>query len=565
MSKQLYEEVLADVNKVKEIAEDNAKRAVLEAVAPRIRDLIEQELFGESFDENGDLLDEDCFDDPSATLSIDAMVADPAGAPVPPPQFGSTKPGDEFELNVESLEALDALSEQHSDFDAQIDELTEAIAAFGGASKLLRESKGYQSHITQMIANVENMYEYVQGSVGDPEKQSAYETKLESLFQDLNELQESTEMSKNRKLNEEDVTLKLTGLPDEIDLDSIGVDLITGDEDGEGDELAMDDEFGGDQGDDQGGDQVDFGGMGDDQETQFEGDDLSDDTVVEIDERMLRTEIAKMKKLREAEMGADVLDDFGGGKGEGDQFVDGEVRTEGLDGDEEVVDEVTTSMTTSNRAVHEDDDCGDMPMESLKHKLALENKLILRARARAQKIKEQMQVARHKKNLKLEGTLRTELAQTVNRINEATARYTKVKGQLAAAKTGSLNETRENRGSRHAESQADTLRKKLAEANLYNVKLSYTNKLLQNDNLSHKQKSQVIKQLDEAKTDREAKLVYESLTRTLTQKPLREGSESRQVLGSSSRPTRPASTQIVSEGAASGFELDRWAKIAGIK
>jgi hypothetical protein len=48
MSKQLYEEAIADVKKLKEIAEDNAKRAVIEAVAPRIRELIEKELLGEA-------------------------------------------------------------------------------------------------------------------------------------------------------------------------------------------------------------------------------------------------------------------------------------------------------------------------------------------------------------------------------------------------------------------------------------------------------------------------------------------------------------------------------------
>ena len=40
MSKQLYEEALADVKKLKEVAEDNAKRALLEAVTPRIIDFI---------------------------------------------------------------------------------------------------------------------------------------------------------------------------------------------------------------------------------------------------------------------------------------------------------------------------------------------------------------------------------------------------------------------------------------------------------------------------------------------------------------------------------------------
>ena len=47
MSKQLYEEALADVKSLKEVAEDNAKRALIEAVTPRIRDLIERQLLKE--------------------------------------------------------------------------------------------------------------------------------------------------------------------------------------------------------------------------------------------------------------------------------------------------------------------------------------------------------------------------------------------------------------------------------------------------------------------------------------------------------------------------------------
>ena len=48
MSKQLYEEALADVKKLKEVAEDNAKKALIEAVTPRIRDLIENQLMNEA-------------------------------------------------------------------------------------------------------------------------------------------------------------------------------------------------------------------------------------------------------------------------------------------------------------------------------------------------------------------------------------------------------------------------------------------------------------------------------------------------------------------------------------
>ena len=64
MTKQLYEEALADVKKLKEVAEDNAKRALLEAVTPRIRDLIENQLLGEKSDQDEDLLMDDVPEDP---------------------------------------------------------------------------------------------------------------------------------------------------------------------------------------------------------------------------------------------------------------------------------------------------------------------------------------------------------------------------------------------------------------------------------------------------------------------------------------------------------------------
>jgi hypothetical protein len=87
----------------------------------------------------------------------------------------------------------------------------------------------------------------------------------------------------------------------------------------------------------------------------------------------------------------------------------------------------------------------------------------------------------------------------------------------------------------------------------------YSNKLLQNESLSRRQKAEIIERLDEARTPREAKLVYESLVKTMagTSKPLRENAN--RSVGSSSMTTRPASTQL-----REGFETDRWAKLAGI-
>ena len=54
MSRSLYEEAIADAKSLKEVAEQNAKNAIIEAVTPRIRDFIEEQLLGESKEPGGD-------------------------------------------------------------------------------------------------------------------------------------------------------------------------------------------------------------------------------------------------------------------------------------------------------------------------------------------------------------------------------------------------------------------------------------------------------------------------------------------------------------------------------
>ena len=103
------------------------------------------------------------------------------------------------------------------------------------------------------------------------------------------------------------------------------------------------------------------------------------------------------------------------------------------------------------------------------------------------------------------------------------------------------------------------LKRKLSEMNLFNAKLLYVNKLMQNRNVSSKQQRAIVEALDSAKTVREAKLVYDSLTRSLKKRSLSEGSTGRRVLGSSSRPTRRGSSSASESG-----QTDRWAVLAGI-
>jgi hypothetical protein len=107
------------------------------------------------------------------------------------------------------------------------------------------------------------------------------------------------------------------------------------------------------------------------------------------------------------------------------------------------------------------------------------------------------------------------------------------------------------------------MKQQLSEMNLFNAKLLYANKLMQNRDLSMKQQRHVVESLDEAGTLNEAKLLFESLSKSLSRPSKKSGnlseSASRRNLGSSSRSVRSA--QPLNEGLA----LDRWATLAGIK
>ena len=135
-------------------------------------------------------------------------------------------------------------------------------------------------------------------------------------------------------------------------------------------------------------------------------------------------------------------------------------------------------------------------------------------------------------------------------------------GRVPRTRRARVNESRKNRvlqsklgKYKHA---VGAMKNQLTEMNLFNAKLLYVNKLMQNRNLSSKQQRAIVEALDSAKTLREAKLLYKSLTNSLKKRStLREGRNAR-MLGSSSRSTRSASA------GQSGNEVDRWARLAGI-
>jgi hypothetical protein len=64
----------------------------------------------------------------------------------------------------------------------------------------------------------------------------------------------------------------------------------------------------------------------------------------------------------------------------------------------------------------------------------------------------------------------------------------------------------------------DELRSSIQEVNLLNAKLLYMNKVFKGTNLTESQKINVVKTFDKAESAKEAKLVYESIITSFTNK-----------------------------------------------
>ena len=640
MSKQLYEEAIADLKKVKEIAEDNAKRAVVEAVAPRIRELIEKELLGESLGEDESSEDEEKKD----KILIDEPSHDEEETSVESISFSEVVTGvkeeidndatlDELASHLMSISSPNNINELNQKL-RYVEKVIETLTAIKGN---IKESKTFSKDISQLGDIIATVYSYIQEHVENPTVRLGYSLKIRKCLEKLEKLQE-TKMKRNL-LGEEKVTIELDlpGIDLGDALENATVDLVL---DEEGDEDMEDLESEETPGEEEPSAEESSEEEAPEAEEASEEEgllEMDDDSVVEIDESMLRREISFMKLLRESDEsvqdvdgsapGADEFDDFGGASEEGEAL---ELELSESYMDETVMDETDpvgpANAGTAAAAAHtdkkpgsddEEDELLELDMddesdddgydleemnsmdqaqdvaslggrgeddveqsakqlrqpsnESIRSQMAKELKLQESLRKRASELKklyESYKVATSRAKTLLErkdattnsSKLKAAYAVTAQRYNGSVTRFNKLSESLS--KGTAKNSTRSNNVAKpDASAGSDTLSKKLAETNLLNAKLLFTNKLLQTESLTARQKAQVIEQLDAAETVREAKLVYESLAKALV-KPRRTVSEGR-ILGSSSQATRAASTQTKTLN--EGVEAERWARLAGIK
>ena len=635
MALSLYQEAIAEAKQLRDVAEQNAKNKIIDAVTPKIRRLIEKQLLGE--DAPDDEGDDEMGDDDFAFLADEAGVDD-----VAPPEAGHDEPdGDEMmTIDLDDLSPEDAMGagmaigaepEVQADMamdagpgpsitvdadadvnleigadgsvsvdtgtadlhvgasdgmpdDAGEDELLLDEPVAEALSRLLQHRKAETRKTLQMEQKLNRferklrrfyaLMEALEGKKLSSSQRAIVRNHYTKLLREIGSLRQKAiliECGSSGRLHRRTVSilkemkkmsrssrrrtargnsdlrrlLETTGL-EEFDLYVEEEEELAADEEG-GDELDLEDEgeevevdpaaaqgavedliaavgldlevVPAEEGemDDEEGDEEDE--EGDEEEIEFEsqlygeGDEEEDtneaDEVLEIDESLLRRELRRLKnsrnrtarRIREETSGVDepsqTADAFGGGDVEDEAFVD--------------VDEDTLLNALA-------DELGDAPMPTVGAGSGSTDAMPEGRRRRARARARQSRTNESRQNRALKGKLTD---------------YKKAVGSL---------------------------RGQLTEMNLFNAKLLYANKLMQNRNLSPKQQRAIVEALDGAKTLREAKLLYKSLTNSLGRtrsRSLKEGA-TRRTSGSSSRSTRSASP------AQNGVEVDRWAVLAGL-
>lgn len=610
MSKQLYEEALADVKQLKQIAEDNAKREIIEAVTPRIRELIENQLLNEGSDDDHDY-DGKLLIDRGEEAEQEASALPPAIMPGEvAAEFDVKSLDDDQEFSVDD-DVLDDMSKlsvvQVESVELEIHRTYDEIA------RKIKTDNLKSSNLPGLKLKVESLYNSLQKLNADGSKVESLGEKLEECFAVLEFANGAMENNMKKKLNEGDVTLVLHNMPDDLNLDDVTVDLVAkesseeepvaeepaeasaeGEEGSEAEETEEKEESGEEE-----------------KKVAAEGKDMEFDPIVEIDEKELREAIKSMRALSESK--EEDLDEYALTEEEDDDDLleltsEGEVEevaveekkepcatcegkgcdecgmTEGYGDDD--LDEVKAKAEeeVEEEKVEEGEEEEDLAefggkrenspslpgsvarLDVLQPNVQGSSVGMAEAKAAGPKPKHNaMGAANLKKPLGTDGKEAKDKDWYMKDGKKVPAGKTveKMKGKAGKSPTvpASVSMKPVKESNENGASEIDSLRAQLAEVNLFNAKLLYTNKLLQNEALTARQKAQIIEQLDEANSLREVKLVYESLQKTLaTKAPIRESAD--RVVGTSSRPTSSGGTSsVLSES----VEASRWARLAGIK
>jgi len=543
----LYRDAIADARKLREAAEQNAKNRIIDAVTPKLRQLIEAQI-----NEEDDLLDDDMASD-TELVSTDDFVdllqdEEPdTVAPTEPMDFDMGSMDIESD-GLGSLEIQDDSADISLDMDDDEDSSSEEdetnvninITVEGKRNYLLRH---------RAIRLVKALSE------------AKTRTERNKIRKELNILREGliiTENSQNKRLaNNLSVILKETNMrrksrswlfegDDELEMNMDDASDESGDETIEIDAAKLEDALGLDPG-------TLAGETSDDADLDM---DLGDDAEEESEEDA-----------------GDETYEYGGMKeGEADELDQCETDEKGDEADEII--EVNEAMLRRALRVSRSSRSRKTPSSRLSE--ARRRRMAARRRRRRLAENDAASAApsfgggKAEKEMFVdvdENTLLNALAEELGGGEENSSSA----AGSASAKAGDFGggsakgDVFEARAHRRTKKALNETKKELKESNLFNAKLLFVTKLMQQHKLNNKQQRAIIEAMDNAKTQREAKLLFTSLNESLNKKTAKLNESKKNTINESRNAYSNRSLQSGQAPRGNGVELDRWAVLAGIK
>ena len=561
----LYKDAIADARKLREAAEANAKNRIVEAITPKLRRLIEKQI-NEGDDELVDDLETDelidaeetldGFDDEESYEMPEAEPMDLAPAPMDMDTDGLASievVPDEVEEDLEELE-IDEYEDERQDKSIHVNITVEAkrnhllrhrairlVKALSEAKtrkqrQKLRKELNLLRKALIITENSQNKRLAKNLSVILKESKTMRRRRNSWLFEGKDEAGAEEIEFEDAEFEEGGDTIEVdaAALEDALGLEAGTISDASGDDDLDMEDDDMDDL---DMEDDMDDLDLDLEESDEMYETMNESDETDedecseDDEVVEVNESMLRRALGTQRRRR------------------------------------------TPRRRTSRRV-----------NESRRRRTARRRRYLREGEAKSSasqfgggKLGKEMFVDVD------ENTLLNALAEELGSYGNSTSNQGQASAKAShfgggSIKKGAVMESRRRRRTQRQLNETKRVAKKnarvaraakaeLKESNLFNAKLLFVTKLLQQHSLNNKQQRAIIEAMDNAKTQREAKLLFSSLNESLNKRSMQKRqarssslNENRSRTGTTSRSLRSGQAPR-----GNGVELDRWAVLAGIK
>ena len=514
MTYSIYDEAIADAKKIRDMAEDKVKERIYESMAPKIKELIEENIFSKKEKQSLNEIKED------RSLRQKNKLTEVSREPAYDEDLiqDDIKSEIDYEIIPESYKTLNKIFNKDYkliNLEKSLQEAEDSLKKLKKAESILLESDTPSNKFDFLLEKLQTKVELL--------KTNDILTINQKLLERFLHINKELEEMSRRRLNQKQLKESLDALfeADELDLEGLTTDDSEGDDSSDStsdsEEMvpkaevaqAIEDALGelaqeldldikmmpedsemsdeepemsdeepemSDEEPEEGLDEMDFTGEGEHDASEgaymhVDEDPMEEDDIIEIDESMLRKEIWKMKALREGEA-KEMASHFGGGSLEKEMFSD------------------------------------------------IDSKFM-------------------------------------NQLSEAKSRIMRV--NRAAKKVVNENRALKSKLAQNKKEVAE-IKQQLLEMNLFNAKLLYANKLMQNRDLTLSQQKKIVEGLDNAKTLNEAKLLFESLSSSLTANKSMNENASKRILSSSSKAVSTSQSRINESN-----ELDRWSILAGIK